>query len=274
MTAGAGLVGHLLAASTASAAVALAIPAPRKRLRQAGVPAGGLGLVAEAGMGAGAGIGPAPSGRTAAGPRDEPGDLIERYRWALSLLGGLAPVALVGGVVGAAAGVVMAVVVHRLVGAREPAGVTRRREAVARSLPQVVDLLAVTLASGAAPSRALALVADAVEGPVVDDLRAAEHSLGLGRDPAKVWRDLSRQPGLSALGRTMARAVETGASVSSALSRLAEDLSASTRLDAESKARAVGVRAAVPLGLCLLPAFVLIGIVPLVAGTASALMSR
>jgi hypothetical protein len=28
----------------------------------------------------------------------------------------------------------------------------------------------------------------------------------------------------------------------------------------------VGVKAAVPLGLCLLPAFVLIGIVPVVAG--------
>ncbi|MCW2792983.1 MAG: type secretion system protein, partial [Nocardioides sp.] len=36
--------------------------------------------------------------------------------------------------------------------------------------------------------------------------------------------------------------------------------------DVEDRARAVGVKAALPLGLCLLPAFVLIGIVPLVAG--------
>ena len=34
---------------------------------------------------------------------------------------------------------------------------------------------------------------------------------------------------------------------------------------AKERARAVGVKAAVPLGLCLLPAFVLVGIVPVVA---------
>jgi len=35
---------------------------------------------------------------------------------------------------------------------------------------------------------------------------------------------------------------------------------------AERVSGRVGVRAAVPLGLCLLPAFLLIGIVPVVAG--------
>jgi hypothetical protein len=39
----------------------------------------------------------------------------------------------------------------------------------------------------------------------------------------------------------------------------------------EDKARRVGVLAAVPLGLCLLPAFLLIGIVPVVAGLLTAL---
>jgi len=34
----------------------------------------------------------------------------------------------------------------------------------------------------------------------------------------------------------------------------------------EERARAVGVKAAVPLGVCLLPSFLLIGVVPLVAG--------
>ncbi|MPZ96075.1 MAG: type II secretion system protein, partial [Propionibacteriales bacterium] len=35
--------------------------------------------------------------------------------------------------------------------------------------------------------------------------------------------------------------------------------------------RSVGVRAAAPLGLCFLPAFVLIGIVPAIAGAFAAL---
>jgi hypothetical protein len=70
----------------------------------------------------------------------------------------------------------------------------------------------------------------------------------------------------------MARAVETGASVSDALRRLAEDLQAVSRSEAEARARTVGVRAAAPLGLCLLPAFVLVGVVPLVAGTVASLL--
>jgi Flp pilus assembly protein TadB len=192
----------------------------------------------------------------------------------ISLTAGAAPLLLVGGVVGALGGVVTLVVVHRLLGAREPAGVRRRREQVTRDLPQVVDLLAVTLASGASPTHALVTVADAVEGPIVADLRAAERSLALGRDPATVWREVAARPGLAALGRGIARAVETGASVSDSLHRLAEDLQASARLEAESKARAVGVRAAAPLGLCMLPAFVLTGVVPLVASTVTALLAR
>ena len=51
-----------------------------------------------------------------------------------------------------------------------------------------------------------------------------------------------------------------------AVARLAEALAEDARGDVEDRARAVGVKAALPLGLCLLPAFVLLGIVPVVAG--------
>jgi hypothetical protein len=39
----------------------------------------------------------------------------------------------------------------------------------------------------------------------------------------------------------------------------------------EERARSVGVKAAVPLGLCLLPAFVLVGVVPLVVSLLTSL---
>ena len=51
-----------------------------------------------------------------------------------------------------------------------------------------------------------------------------------------------------------------------AVGRLAEALAEAARGEVEDRARAVGVKAALPLGLCLLPAFVLLGIVPVVAG--------
>ena len=52
--------------------------------------------------------------------------------------------------------------------------------------------------------------------------------------------------------------------VTAAMVRAHRQAQAAADLAALAAARAVGVRAAVPLGLCLLPAFVLIGIVPLV----------
>jgi Flp pilus assembly protein TadB len=211
--------------------------------------------------------------RTAGRAGDEGTDLLERHRGLVAVLAALAPFLLVGGVVGVAGGLGAGVLTWRALEGREPTAVRRRRERVLHDLPAVVDLLAVTLAAGAAPSTALAAVGAAVEGPVVTDLQAAERSLALGRDPARVWRELGERPGLAPLGRAMVRAIESGAAVSDALQRLAEDLHASARLEAETKARAVGVRAAAPLGLCLLPAFVLIGVVPLVGSAVAALLA-
>ena len=55
-------------------------------------------------------------------------------------------------------------------------------------------------------------------------------------------------------------------SVSAAVSALGEDLRAASRQRVEQAARTVEVRAAAPLGVCFLPAFVLLGIVPMTAG--------
>ncbi|HSE09150.1 MAG TPA: type II secretion system F family protein [Nocardioidaceae bacterium] len=243
----------------------------------AGLAAGASALALTSGVGRSSALaelaGADPDVRAAGPQPPDRDDLLGRNRLGVSLLAGLAPVLLVGGALGVVAGLVVAVFAHRILGSREPAPVRRRREAVARSLPLVVDLLAVTLASGASPSVALSTVAAAVEGPVAEDLAAAEHSLRLGRDPARVWREVAQRPGLSALGRSMARALETGASVRESLHRLAEDLDATVRLEAESRAMAVGVRAAAPLGLCLLPAFILLGVVPLVAGSVVSLLN-
>jgi hypothetical protein len=54
--------------------------------------------------------------------------------------------------------------------------------------------------------------------------------------------------------------------VGQAVHRLAEELRERARADVEERARSIEVKAAAPLGLCLLPAFVVLGVVPMVAG--------
>ena len=194
-----------------------------------------------------------------------------RLRWLWSALAGLGTVLFVPGPLGAALGVASAVVAWVLAGRAEPAAVRAERAAVRRDLPYVVALLAATLRAGAAPADGIAQVCAALPGPAADRLAGAAARLSLGLDPVQVWSAFGDEPQLAALGRTLARAHETGAPVVAAVERLADDLDRESRGATEDRARAVGVRAAVPLGLCLLPAFVLVGIVPLVVALLSSL---
>lgn len=190
---------------------------------------------------------------------------LRRHRLLWSLLAGAGAATVVDGAGGLLAASAAAATVWTVVGRAESPAARAEREAVRRDLPAVVTLLAAALRSGADPAEAVTVVADALPGPASARLAAVVSRLRLGGDPAVVWAELAHDPELAALGRTMARAQTTGSPVVSAVERLAQDLGRNARGEAEDRARAVGVKAAVPLGLCLLPAFVLIGIVPLIA---------
>ena len=192
------------------------------------------------------------------------GDWLHRHRLWWVVLSACAAWALIGGVAGAVGGAAAAAGCWLLIERAEPGAVRAQREAVSRDLPVLVQLLASALAAGSAPAEALVMVADALPGAGADELAPLVARLRLGADPAQAWRALAAVPALAPLGRTLARSAATGAPVAAAVERLADELARSARADAEEQARQVGVKAAVPLGLCLLPAFLLIGIVPVV----------
>ncbi|GCD89812.1 type II secretion system F family protein [Nocardioides sp. LS1] len=203
-------------------------------------------------------------------PAPGPGGL-RRHRLLLALLAGAGGALFVGGRAGPVAGLAVAVAAWVVAGRAEPADVRRRRALVRRDLPHLVSLLASALRSGTAPGDALRLVCAALPGPATERLDRVAARLALGVDPVEVWGSLADDPELAPLGRALARAQATGASVVRSVERLADELGERARGDVEERARAVGVKAAVPLGLCLLPAFVLIGIVPLVAALLTSL---
>lgn len=201
---------------------------------------------------------PRPSATATARPSRRRGAL-----W--PVLAGIGAWSFVGGLPGLVAGLVAAAAVHAVLARAEPPDLRREREAVRRDLPSLVLLVALALRAGAATGPAVRLAARALPGPAADRLHPAADRLALGVDPERVWTDLAADPDLAPLGRALARAERSGAPVSGVVERLSDDLARSARAEVEQQARAVGVRAAVPLGLCLLPAFLLLGIVPLVA---------
>lgn len=176
-----------------------------------------------------------------------------------------------GGLIGAVAGLAAAVVAWKVLGRAESPAARRRREELERDLPTAVHLLGACLAAGAATSAAFETVAAALPGAVADELQVVRHRLDLGVDPADVWQQLAQHPQLRPLGRSLGRAHQSGASVRTAVEALAVDLAAQSRSRIDALARSVEVRAAAPLGVCFLPAFVLVGVVPMVVGVFSSM---
>ena len=214
-----------------------------------------------------------PSAATAVVPAPPPAaGLLRRARVVWSLLAGLGGAVFVGGPLAVPAGIAVAAAVWAAAGRIEPAAVRRRRVEVRRDLPHVVTLLAAALRSGLAPAAAIELVCRALPGAASYRLAPIAARLQLGGDAVRIWTALAADPDLGPLGRTLARAHRTGTPVVTAVERLADDLAARSRAEVEDRARAVGVRAAVPLGLCLLPSFLLLGIVPLAVALASSIV--
>jgi Flp pilus assembly protein TadB len=186
-------------------------------------------------------------------------------------MAGLGGWAFVSGVPGLVAGAVAGSVVWVVLSRAETPAQRARRLRLRTELPHVVGLLAAAVRGGLPPADAIRLVSAALPGPAADSLATLPPRIALGVDPADVWRSLEAHAGLAPLGRTLARSARTGEPVAEALDRLGAELADRARSETEDAARRVGVRAAVPLGLCLLPSFLLLGIVPVVAGLATEL---
>ncbi|WP_228080953.1 type II secretion system F family protein [Streptomyces profundus] len=146
------------------------------------------------------------------------------------------------------------------------------RERPDGALPLATELLAACLAAGAEPAAAARAVGASIEGPVGAALGRAASELRLGGEPAVVWARLGELPGAGRLARRLELADVSGAPVVGAVAAEAADARAGRRRMAQSRARRAGVLVTAPLGLCFLPAFLLIGLAPVVLGLAAELV--
>lgn len=163
--------------------------------------------------------------------------------------------------------------VPRFLRTLEPRAMRRDRDLLAVQGPVVADLLAATLAAGAPMRTALSAVQSAVDRPAADHLAGVVAALDLGADPIHAWSALADDPALGPVAAAVVRSARTGAPLSSLLTRLADDMRRQRRTVVEIAARSAGVRAVVPLAACFLPAFLLLGVVPVVAALAQGLVS-
>lgn len=186
----------------------------------------------------------------------------------MSALGGLGVAVTIGGLWGWGMGLVIAIGAPIGLGRLESRRDRDRREALERQGADAADLLAACLVSGAPIAPSAAAVARALGEPIAEPLGTLVASLSLGADPVEAWQSVGAQPGMAGLSRAVARSLESGAPLSQTLPGIADDLRRATRGQVEAAARAAGVRAVAPLAACFLPAFLLVGVVPIVASLA------
>jgi pilus assembly protein TadC len=184
----------------------------------------------------------------------------ERGRgWGGVVVASLGAAVWLGGLAGMAAGCVVAVVLAAVV--RRSAGTSPAPTGV-DDLPLLLELLAAALDAGAPVPLALDAAATALGGPLLESLRALVVRMRLGGDPRAAG---DGTPG-AVLVEVLIRAETSGAAVAPALRRLAGDLREEERQRRTAAVRRLEVLVVVPLGLCFLPAFLLVGVVPVVAG--------
>lgn len=142
----------------------------------------------------------------------------------------------------------------------------------AEQLPLAAELTVACLAAGSGPAQAAEAVGRSLGGPLGIRLLRTATELRLGAEPGSAWAHLGALPGSEGFVRSMERAGSAGAPPVDAMTRLTTELRAQHAREASARARRAAVLVTGPLGLCFLPAFLAVGVAPVVLGLAESLL--
>ncbi|HKX24988.1 MAG TPA: type II secretion system F family protein [Actinomycetota bacterium] len=136
---------------------------------------------------------------------------------------------------------------------------------MAATVPDLLDIVAVSVTAGLSPRLALDRSSEAVVGPIAVELAAIRHEVSMGGTWRSGLRDAADRLGLPEL-RRLAVVIEQGqrlgTPVSDRLRSLAREVRAERRARREERARRAPVVMLFPLVFLILPAFVLAAVVP------------
>lgn len=195
---------------------------------------------------------------------DDPAESPPFLRIVGSLATGMAVALFLGGVVGFLLSLPAALIAWRALSPGSDEDHAEQLQ-VARALPDAVALISALLRTGLPDSRVLRVVGAATPGPLGGRLVSVGRARELGQDAVEAWAPFADVAETFALAEAMVRSVRSGAPVADLLDRVAEDARRDYTAAAQEAARSVGVRVVLPLGLCYLPSFLLLAVVPLVA---------
>jgi len=220
----------------------------------------------------------------AAIPRDAPSVLV---RWGAAVqrripvldelsslvVGGAVALAVVLAVLDPVLAVAVTVFVGVAARARSVSRQRARAAALVRQAPAAIDLLRLCLSAGASPRLAVARVAELVADPMRTELATVVARTSSGESLAVAVRRVGvRGHPLRPLALGIASAEETGQPLGPLLERQGREARLALRRHTEGRARRLPVTMLLPLATCVLPAFCLIVVVPMIANGFSHLL--
>jgi tight adherence protein C len=140
-----------------------------------------------------------------------------------------------------------------------------RLQEIDRRLPDLIDLLVVTVEAGLGFAGALRLAAEHIPGALSDELRLTlqEQTMGLGVDEALAnLAARASTPGMLAFVRAMAQGERLGISIGHVMRNLAIDMRKRRRSMAEERAQKAPIKMLFPLVFLIFPAMFIVLMVP------------
>jgi len=154
--------------------------------------------------------------------------------------------------------------------ARIPRRAAAKRRDLDREVPQLLDLLASASAAGLSAVAGFRQAVAALRGPLAEELRRCLGSVDLGgrwRTELASTSERLQLPDLRRVVAILARTETLGTSLSDATRELATDVRAARRAAVAERARAAPVKMLFPLVFLILPAFLLLTVVPVLLTT-------
>jgi tight adherence protein C len=146
----------------------------------------------------------------------------------------------------------------------------RRTQAIDRDVPLLLDVVALASYAGLPPPAALRRAVDVIDGPLAEELSAALVDVDLGSRWRERLERLSvelRVPDLERTISVLVRSESIGSAPTEPISVLADEIRASHRAAAGERARKAPVKMLFPLVFLVLPAFLLLTVVPVLVAT-------
>ena len=146
----------------------------------------------------------------------------------------------------------------------------RRRAAVDAEIPQLLDLLAAGSSAGLAAPLALRRAIDGLQGPLREELSRTLDAVDLGarwRDELRALADRLALPDLTRAVAAVTRTESLGSSLADATAELAASVRGARRAGVTERARTAPVKMLFPLVFLVLPAFLLLTVVPVLLTT-------